>query len=127
MIDVAAAADVSVQSVSNFANGRWARLSVATRGRIEEAIAQLNYQVNNSARGLRSARTQTLGFLVLDDSHRFVADPLTALYLAGIADTAHCGQGVDHGLHGFALGTDEHLHAVSAIGHGSAAIVHAVP
>ncbi|CAB4558623.1 unannotated protein [freshwater metagenome] len=88
MIDVAAAADVSVQSVSNFANGRWARLSVATRGRIEEAIAQLNYQVNNSARGLRSARTQTLGFLVLDDSHRFVADPLTALYLAGIADTA---------------------------------------
>lgn len=88
MSDVAAAAGVSVQSVSNYANGRWARLSDGSRARIEAAIEQLNYQVNNSARGLRSARTRTLGFLVLDDSKRFVADPLTALYLAGITDTA---------------------------------------
>jgi len=88
MTDVAAAAGVSVQSVSNFANGHWARLSEATRVRIEAAIEQLNYQVNNSARGLRSTRTRTLGFLVLDDSQRFVADPLTALYLAGVADAA---------------------------------------
>jgi len=88
MVDVATAAGVSVQSVSNYANGRWSRLSVATRARIESAIEQLNYQVNNSARGLRSARTRTLGFLVLDDSLRFVADPLTALYLAGVADSA---------------------------------------
>ena len=88
MSDVASAAGVSVQSVSNYANGRWARLSGATRARIESAIEQLNYQVNNSARGLRSTRTRTLGFLVLDDSLRFVADPLTALYLAGVADSA---------------------------------------
>jgi DNA-binding LacI/PurR family transcriptional regulator len=92
MSDVAALAGVSVQSVSNFTNGRFARLSDDTCRRIEDAIRELGYQVNNSARGLRSSRTNTIGFLVLDDSLRFVADPLTALYLAGIADSAR-----DHG------------------------------
>jgi DNA-binding LacI/PurR family transcriptional regulator len=37
---------------------------------------------------LRSTRTRTLGFLALDDSDRFLADPLTGLYLAGIGDVA---------------------------------------
>ena len=88
MSDVATLAGVSVPTVSNFANGRFGRMSPETRARVQDAIEQLGYRVNISARGLRSSRTQTLAFLVLDDSPRFLADPLTGLYLSGIGDVA---------------------------------------
>jgi len=88
MRDVAQIADVSVSSVSNYTNGRLERLSPDTRTRIQKAITELGFKVNNSARSLRSSRTRTIGLLALDDSHRFLADPLTALYLAGLGDAA---------------------------------------
>ena len=88
MRDVAELAGVSISSVSNYTNERWQRLSVEKRKTIAEAIASLGYRVNNPARSLRSSRTKTLGLLVLDDTYRFLADPLTGLYLAGIMDSA---------------------------------------
>ena len=88
MRDVASLANVSIASVSNYLNGRWARLSPQTCDRIESAINTLGYQVNSSARSLRSSRTRAIGLLALDDTLRFLADPLTGLYLAGMGDTA---------------------------------------
>ncbi len=88
MRDVAELAGVSISSVSNYTNGRWQRLSEEKRATIAEAIATLGYRVNSPARSLRSSRTKTLGLLALDDTSRFLADPLTGLYLAGLGDSA---------------------------------------
>lgn len=88
MRDVAELAGVSISSVSNYTNGRWQRLSEEKRETIAEAIASLGYRVNSPARSLRSSRTRTLGLLALDDTSRFLADPLTGLYLAGLGDSA---------------------------------------
>ncbi len=88
MRDVALMAGVSLSTVSNYANGRWQRLSPETRDSIDTAIESLGYRVNSAARSLRSTRTRTIGLLALDDSLRFLADPLTGLYLAGIGDAA---------------------------------------
>lgn len=88
MRDVAELAGVSISSVSNYTNGRWQRLSEERRNTIAKAIATLGYRVNSPARSLRSSRTRTLGLLALDDTSRFLADPLTGLYLAGLGDCA---------------------------------------
>ncbi len=88
MKDVALDAGVSVQTVSNLINGRFEQMSAQTRRRVEEAMAQLSYHPDITAQGLRSARTRTLGFLVLDEHKAFLADPLTALLLAGVGDVA---------------------------------------
>ncbi|MGZ3290633.1 MAG: LacI family DNA-binding transcriptional regulator, partial [Xanthobacteraceae bacterium] len=86
--DVARAAGVSAQTVSNVVNGRAHLMSEATRGRVNEAMVALDYRPNATARGLRAAQTRALGFLVLDEDARFLADPMTDLILAGIGDVA---------------------------------------
>lgn len=88
MKDVAEAAGVSLQTVSNYVNGRLDQMAEPTRQRVEDAMQALAYHPNVSARGLRSARTRTLGFLVLDEHSSFLADPLTDLIMAGIGDVA---------------------------------------
>jgi DNA-binding LacI/PurR family transcriptional regulator len=93
--DVAASAEVSVQTVSNLINGRFEQMSDATRGRVEDVMKQLGYHPDVGARGLRSSRTRTLGFLVLDEHMAFLADPLTGLLIAGIGDVAReCDFGI---------------------------------
>jgi DNA-binding LacI/PurR family transcriptional regulator len=86
MRDVAALADVSVQTVSNLVNERFSLMTAATRERVERAMEELAYHPNVTARSLRSSRTDALGFLVLDESARFLADPMTDLVIAGIGD-----------------------------------------
>jgi DNA-binding LacI/PurR family transcriptional regulator len=86
--DVARRAGVSIQSVSNVINGRRGMVSADTRQRIERAMADLEYHPDAGARGLRSRRARTLAFLVLDQHLRYLADPLTDLMLAGVADLA---------------------------------------
>lgn len=88
MRDVAELAGVSVQTVSNHVNGRHRYMSKDTRRRVAAAMRELGYHRNLTARGLRSAETLTLGFLVLDEHARFLADPLTDLIMAGIGDVA---------------------------------------
>jgi DNA-binding LacI/PurR family transcriptional regulator len=88
MRDVAARADVSVQTVSNLINHRFHLMGVETRVRVERAMSELGYHPNVAARTLRSARTQTLCFLVLDEGNGFLADPMTDLVMAGIGDMA---------------------------------------
>lgn len=88
MRDVAALAGVSVQTVSNHVNGRHQFMADATRARVAQAMDELGYHPNLTARGLRSAETKTLGLLVLDEHPRFLADPLTDLIIAGVGDVA---------------------------------------
>jgi DNA-binding LacI/PurR family transcriptional regulator len=88
MRDVAQRADVSVQTVSNLINNRLHLMGEETRERVERAMSELGYHPNLAARTLRSERTQTLCFLLLDEGNRFLADPMTDLIIAGIGDIA---------------------------------------
>lgn len=88
MRQVAELAGVSVQTVSNHVNGRYQYMAEDTRRRVAAAMRELGYHPNVTARGLRSAETRTLGFLVLDQHARFLADPLTDLIIAGVGDVA---------------------------------------
>jgi DNA-binding LacI/PurR family transcriptional regulator len=60
IVDVAARAGVSRQTVSNVLNAP-DRVSPDTRLRVEEAIAALHYRPNRSAQNLRSQRSRLLG------------------------------------------------------------------
>lgn len=60
--DVAAAAQVSHQTVSRVINGD-ARVAVTTRARVESAIAQLGYRPNAIARSMARGRTHILACL----------------------------------------------------------------
>lgn len=88
MREVAELAGVSVQTVSNHVNGRHQYMSQDTSRKVADAMLELGYHPNVTARSLRSAETLTLGFLVLDEHARFLADPLTDLVMAGVGDIA---------------------------------------
>jgi len=88
MRDVAGRAGVSLQTVSNYVNGRFNLMSVETRERVGRELDGLGYWPNAAARSLRAKRTMTLGFLILDEGARFLADPMTDLIIAGIGDVA---------------------------------------
>jgi DNA-binding LacI/PurR family transcriptional regulator len=85
--DVAEKVGVSVQTVSNVVNGRDV-VHPKTRARILEVLAELNYHPNPAARGLRRWQSQTIGFLVVDPSPRYLADPFHSEVVTGIADVA---------------------------------------
>ncbi|RZU71809.1 LacI family transcriptional regulator [Micromonospora kangleipakensis] len=61
--DVAERAGVSVKTVSNVVNG-YLHVRPDTRARVEEAIAELNYRPNLSARNLRKGRTGVIALAV---------------------------------------------------------------
>ncbi|MCY1138015.1 LacI family DNA-binding transcriptional regulator [Actinoplanes sp. Pm04-4] len=67
MVDVGRLAGVSAQTVSRFYTGK-GYVSADTRQRIESAIAELNYQINGSARSLRVNATRTVGVLTTGPS-----------------------------------------------------------
>lgn len=85
--DVAERVGVSVQTVSNVVNER-SVVHPTTRERILRALEELNYHPNLVARGLRRRRSQTLGFLVVDPSPRYLSDPFHSEVVTGIADVA---------------------------------------
>lgn len=74
MRDVAAAADVSLKTVSRVVN-REAHVSSAVEARVTEAISALGYQVDDRARRLRRTETSTgtVGVVVVDVSNDFFA------------------------------------------------------
>ena len=86
--DVAALAGVSPQTVSNYINHRYHEMGESTRSRLAEVMDELGFHPDSTARNLRSKRTRALVFLIVDESRRFLADPMTDLILAGIADVA---------------------------------------
>lgn len=80
--DVAAAAGVSVTTVSRMLNGSL-DLPDETRKRIEAAIASLNYQPNPHARRLSRGRSDTIGLVVPD-----IANPFFATLVAAVEEEA---------------------------------------
>lgn len=73
MADVARLAGVSKKTVSNFFNG-YRYMRADTRGRIEQAISDLNYKVNISARNLSSGKTGAIGLAVPELAHPYFAE-----------------------------------------------------
>lgn len=71
--DVARVAGVSLGTVSNVLN-RPDRVTVATRGRVEDAMAELGFVRNESARQLRAGHSRVLAFVALDASNPFFTD-----------------------------------------------------
>ena len=71
--DVAKLAGVSVGTVSNVLN-RPDQVSPATRQRVLDAIAELGYVRNDSARQLRAGRSRMVAIVVLDVTNPFFAD-----------------------------------------------------
>ncbi|HET6625545.1 MAG TPA: LacI family DNA-binding transcriptional regulator [Nocardioidaceae bacterium] len=84
--DVAAAAGVSLGTVSNVLN-RPERVSAGTRTRVEQAMADLGFVRNESARQLRAGRSSTLAYLMLDATNPFFTD-----VAQGIEETAEAGR-----------------------------------
>ncbi|WP_165357022.1 LacI family DNA-binding transcriptional regulator [Nocardioides zhouii] len=71
--DVAARAGVSLGTVSNVLN-RPDRVSPETRARVEQAMRDLGFVRNESARQLRAGRSRTLAYVLLDARNPFFTD-----------------------------------------------------
>lgn len=71
--DVASRAGVSPKTVSNVVNGTVA-VSEETRARVEQAVAELNYVPNLSARGLRNGRTGVIAVALPDLNTAYSAE-----------------------------------------------------
>jgi LacI family transcriptional regulator, galactose operon repressor len=82
--DVAAAASVSLGTVSNVLN-RPDRVKPATRARVERAMANLGFVRNESARQLRAGTSKTLGYVMLDATNPFFTDVAQGIELAAEA------------------------------------------
>ena len=72
--DVAARAAVSIRTVSRVLN-RSTKVNSATQGRVERAIAELNFSPSARARGLATGRSYLLG-VVHNDRNALVIDPV---------------------------------------------------
>lgn len=83
MADVGRLARVSAQTVSRYFSGK-GYMTDATRERIEAAVAQLGYTLNQPARNLRLNSTQTIGVLLTGPSVYG-----TWAILSGLNDAAH--------------------------------------
>ncbi|MEV6984676.1 LacI family DNA-binding transcriptional regulator [Sphaerisporangium sp. NPDC051017] len=77
---VAELAGVSASTVSHTLNGH-RPVSAATRKRVLDAIEQLGYRPNVLARGLRTARSQTIGLIIPD-----ITDPFYPMLARGVQD-----------------------------------------
>ena len=92
MQDVARRAGVSVKTVSNVVNG-YPHIRPATRDRVLAAIADLDYQINLTARNLRTGRTGIIGLAVPELSLPYFAElaysgiqPAESEVLTGISE-----------------------------------------
>lgn len=83
--DVAAAAGVSISTVSRVLNGASdARVGAGTRERIVQAAAELRYRPNVAGRSLRSARADAVLLVVPDATNAVFAE-----LLRGVEEAAH--------------------------------------
>lgn len=71
--DVAAAAGVSLGTVSNVLN-RPDQVSERTRSKVAAAMAELGFVRNESARQLRAGRSRTVAYIMLDAANPFFND-----------------------------------------------------
>lgn len=81
MKDVATSAGVSLGTVSNVLN-RPAAVSTGTRLRVEQAMAELGFVRNESARQLRAGTSRTLAYVMLDAGNPFFTDVAQGIEVA---------------------------------------------
>ncbi|WP_461173634.1 LacI family transcriptional regulator [Arthrobacter sp. Z1-9] len=81
MNDVARAAGVSLKTVSNVLNN-YEFIRPATKQRVQDAIAELGYEANLTARSLRSGKTRMLGLVLSDLSAPYYAELASRLMKA---------------------------------------------
>lgn len=87
--DVAAAAGVSVWTVSN-AYSSAAKVAEATRQRVFDAAATLGYAgPHPTARSLARGHTSAIAFVAPDDSDALLGDPAAALIARGLLAACH--------------------------------------
>ena len=79
--DVAAAAGVSLGTVSNVMN-RPEVVTVGTRERVERAMVELGFVRNESARQLRAGTSRTLAYVMLDGTNPFFHDVAQGIEIA---------------------------------------------
>lgn len=79
--DVARVAGVSIKTVSNVIND-YPHVRPETRRKVQEAIEQLDYRPNLSARGLRSGRTGVIGLAVPELRQNYFAELADAVIRA---------------------------------------------
>ncbi|MFN2487244.1 MAG: LacI family DNA-binding transcriptional regulator [Acidimicrobiia bacterium] len=83
--DVARAAGVSRATVSYVLNGRTdVSITEATRVRVQQAVADLDYHPNASARQLAGARSQTIALIFRTSSVHLAVEGPTAQFLEGL-------------------------------------------
>lgn len=81
--DIAQAVGVSATTVSNVINGKSGRVSADTIEKINQAIDELGYVPNMSARSLVSSSSKVIGFInhvVTDKDSNFMEDPFLAKF-----------------------------------------------
>ena len=81
--DIAREAGVSIATVSKIINGRDENISEATRNRVKKVIQENNYVTNSIARGLKTKRTNIIGFILPD-----IVNPYYPEIARGIEDAA---------------------------------------
>jgi LacI family transcriptional regulator len=85
--EVAAAANVSLSTVSKVLNNRTdVHISPATRERVRNAAQRIGYHPSAIARGLAGMRMNTLGLIMAYDQESVTADPYLGPCLDGILD-----------------------------------------
>ncbi|MDN6899941.1 LacI family DNA-binding transcriptional regulator [Oenococcus sicerae] len=78
--DVAKEVGVSATTISSFLNGRYNKMSSATRRKINDTIVQMNYRPFASARDMRSRQTKTIAVIMGDTSNLFSSFLFTGIY-----------------------------------------------
>jgi LacI family transcriptional regulator, galactose operon repressor len=73
---VAAAAGVSISTVSNVLNGRHEQMATGTRERVLQAMERLDYRPNHVAQSLVTSRTATVG-LIMSEVTNSLYPPVT--------------------------------------------------
>lgn len=81
--DIAKQAGVSVTTVSKILNGRDENISDATRTRVKQVVQENNYITNAVARGLKTKKTNIIGFILPD-----IVNPYFPEIARGIEDVA---------------------------------------
>lgn len=84
ILDVGRHVGVSATTVSLVLSGQDNKISPATRQRVLDAVNELGYRPNRAAQGLRSGRTQTLGFI----TDEIAVQPFSGPTVSGIHDVA---------------------------------------
>jgi len=95
LADVAAAASVSVMTVSNVVRARFDLVRPETYARVQAAIAELNYRPQIFGRALRTSQTRTIGLLIVISDENFLSSPWTSRMVAGLSNYLN---GKDYGL-----------------------------